>query len=429
MSLLESKINCCGYKDGFQLRDISFKIDEGEILVISGRSGSGKTTLVRAITGTLKAAGGFIDGKILLGGRDIESMNAEEVFRTMAYIPQEPWYAFIGHTVYAEICQFLSLAGVNCTNMNIIPFDVERLLGRLTYTLSAGEIQRVLWSESVLVNTKLMILDEPTVYLDREARNEVILFAKKALNLGVSILAVDHNPSFWEPLQPTLIYLEDGRLVYYGKWTQEVIKNLGVSEKRASRVSGDLFVQFENVWFKYPGGSFVLKNFSGSFNKGTFTCITGPNGSGKSTILKLAAGALKPSRGRITRRGSSIYIPENPLLYFTMPTPREELLASARGNENSVRDITDRFNLNKVLDKPLAKLSSGERRRLAIASAYLAGFEGYFIDEPTGGLDYDNCKEVLHALFDLVSEKKTVVVASHDDRIMSYVDYLIKLST
>lgn len=427
MTLLEVEISSCGYRNGFQLQDINFNVDRGEILLIAGRSGSGKTTLVRAITGTLETAGGFIEGKVYLAGRRLEDLSAEEIFRSITYIPQEPWYAFIGHTVYAEIYQLLSLIGVGCTGINVNTLGITKLLNRLTYTLSAGEIQRVLWTESILKESKLMVLDEPIVYLDQEARSEVILLVKKALSRGVGIIIVDHNPDFWGPLQPNLMYLEDGRVSYYGKWSYETLKSRNVSPMRVSRSNVGTFIQFKNVWFKYPGGDFVLKNLNMTFERGVVTCIMGPNGSGKSTILKLAAGVLKPTRGSITRAGSSIYIPENPLLYFSMPTPREELLVSAKGDEHRVLDTAERFNISRVLDKPLAKLSSGERRRLAIASAYLAGFEGYFIDEPTGGLDYDTSVTILNCLYDLVEEKKAVVVATHDDRFLNMMDTYVNL--
>jgi len=52
-----------------------------------------------------------------------------------------------------------------------------------------------------------------------------------------------------------------------------------------------------------------------------------------------------------------------------MPTPREELLASARGDENKVLEVAEIFGLKEILDRPLARLSSGERRRTAIASS------------------------------------------------------------
>jgi len=102
-----------------------------------------------------------------------------------------------------------------------------------------------------------------------------------------------------------------------------------------------------------------------------------------------------------------------------MPTPREELLASARGDENKVLEVAEIFGLKEILDRPLARLSSGERRRTAIASAYLAGYDGYFIDEPTGGLDSESASKVVSALQLLVDEGKSVVIATHDPRILS----------
>ncbi|MEM4225067.1 MAG: ATP-binding cassette domain-containing protein, partial [Desulfurococcaceae archaeon] len=129
----------------------------------------------------------------------------------------------------------------------------------------------------------------------------------------------------------------------------------------------------------------------------------------------------------VERRGRCIYIPENPLLFFTMPTPREELLKASGGDENRVLEVSEVLGIKHVLDKPLAKMSTGERRRVAIASAYLAGFDAYFVDEPTGGLDWSSALSVLEVLSMLAEEKKAVVVASHDSRVFEYADVVIEL--
>ncbi len=416
--VLDVDIKRCGYRDGFELKNISFRIGEGDLLLITGPSGSGKTTLIRAITGTIEASGGYIEGRITIGGREISSLNPSEVYRVISYIPQEPWYAIIGHSIRAEICYSLSLAGRICTSEDFAPLSFTKLIDRLTYTLSAGEAQRLLWLESILLGTKVLVMDEPLVYLDEEARRVVKHYVRLALNKGVAVVLVDHDPLEWKPLVSHLLVLEGGRVKYFGDWRDSVIPVHKLPSLKKGR-EGETIVSFKNVWFKYPGGDYVLKGFTTEFEKHVITIITGPNGAGKTTILKLGAGLLNPSKGVVERRGLFTYIPENPLLYFTMPTPREELLASARGDENKVLEVAEIFGLKEILDRPLARLSSGERRRTAIASAYLAGYDGYFIDEPTGGLDSESASKVVSALQLLVDEGKSVVIATHDPRILS----------
>lgn len=426
--LLSVDISRCGYPDGFVLRSIRFNLKEGDVLLVTGRSGSGKTTLVKAITGTLEAAGGFLEGKILINGVDLKQFDPDELYSMIGYIPQEPWYAIIAHTVYAEICHSLALRGVNCLEVDFNPLGITRLVNRLTYTLSAGETQRILWLESMLKESKVIVLDEPLVYLDQEARKIVKHYVKITQHRGDSaIVIVDHDPYQWEFLQPSTMVLEDGTVKYHGEWREDVLPRVELTPKWKGIEKG-VVVRYRKVWFRYPGGDYVIRDFNGLFRRGLLTCIKGPNGSGKTTILKLGAGLLKPTSGLVERYGSVIYIPENALLFFTMPTPREELLLSAGFNESKVLDVAERFNIRNILDRPLAKLSTGERRRLALASAYLAGYDVYLVDEPTGGLDYENAKLVLEALGSLLDEEKAVVIATHDESLARHADHYIEIS-
>ncbi|MEM1596224.1 MAG: ATP-binding cassette domain-containing protein [Desulfurococcaceae archaeon] len=425
-SLLDVSIKRCGYPGGFELRNIEFTVDKGDILLITGRSGSGKTTIVRAITGTLEAAGGFLEGSIMLEGRDLSDLRPEEIYKFVSYMPQEPWYSVAGYTVYTEVCYTLALEGVNCSEVDFTPLGISRLANRLTYTLSAGELQRVIWLEALVKSSKLLVLDEPLVYLDQEARKIVKHFIKVALHRDMGVIIVDHDPNQWGFLEPRILHIDNGTIKYYGPWRDDLFPQYDDSLRKLG-VEKEAVVVFRNVWFKHPGGEYIIKNFTETFKRGVITCITGPNGSGKTTMLKLGAGVLKPSKGVVNRLSSTIYIPENPLLYFTMPTPREELLLSSRGDENKVVDTAEKYGIKHALDRPLSKLSSGERKRLAIASAYLAGYDVYFIDEPTGGLDNDNSKIILESLQSLIEENKAVVVASHDERVLKVADRIITL--
>ncbi|MEM1858576.1 MAG: ATP-binding cassette domain-containing protein, partial [Desulfurococcaceae archaeon] len=114
-------------------------------------------------------------------------------------------------------------------------------------------------------------------------------------------------------------------------------------------------------------------------------------------------------------------------LFFSKTTPREELMIPARGNENKVLEIAELLKIKHILDRPVTKLSNSERRRVSIAAACLADHDGYFIDEPFGGIDAENASSVLQAFQLLLDKGKAVVVATHDEKVMSLADTVIRL--
>lgn len=418
--LLEASIEEAGYPGGFKVRNIHLELSEGEVVVITGRSGSGKTTLVRAITNTIEIQGGFLHGEVYIKGRSIREYNPWELAKRLAYIPQEPWYGIIGYTVGSEFC-YTQLITSGVCDMRVL--GEAGFNGRedfITYGLSAGQTQLLLWAEALATGAEVVVMDEPFVYLDEENRSKLLGFVGRMIREGRGLIIVDHNPSHWRSLNPRLLVLEKGSVVYDGDasdWRVEVPETT-VKSGRKGRVA----VEARDIWFKYPGYSWVLKGVSFMVEEGGLTAVVGGNGSGKTTLLKIVGGLLKPTRGRVFIGGRAIYIPENPLAYYSMPTPREELMYMARGDESKFLEVVELFDLRGILDSKLSNLSSGERRRLAIASAYLGGFDIYLLDEPTGGLDAYNVARVLEAVQRLLDDGKTVIAASHDSRLTGATD-------
>lgn len=404
-----------------------FSLDKGDLLLVAGKSGSGKTTLVRAITNSIERAGGYLRGSVKIEGRDVRSLSPEEFMSNIAYIPQEPWYGLIGHTVWAELCYAESLLGKVCDKKRLEDFSLKGLERHITYGLSAGQLQSVLWAEAFSAGAKLIVMDEPLVYLDEDRKAAARRAVEKAISEGAGVVVVDHMLENWKDFEPQLLLLEGGRAQYYGPYAEGLARPDGVVPSFASAGKG-VAAEAIDVWFKYPGYPWVLRGVHLVAEWASVVAIQGPNGSGKTTLLKLLAKLLRPRRGKVVLRGRPIYIPENPLTYFTMPTLFDELLYASRGREKAVYDAAEIFGLERVLGARLARLSTGERRRAAIASALLAGFDIYLLDEPTGGLDYYSAQRVAEAIKRLEEMGKAVVVAAHDQRLVrsAQIKYVLK---
>ena len=394
------------------LRGVSLDLYEGEVLLVAGRSGSGKTTLLRAIAGVAQELYGMeVRGEVKILSEKLQS--SRQIAKYVAYIPQEPWFTLsTPYTVY-ELTFYTSKPLDEVLEV-LKELGVEDKLYEATTNLSAGEIQRIALAEAVLSRKRLVLIDEITSYLDPVSRMRSIDVVAKLAREGFAIVVVDHDVGRWRRVVSKVLYLEKGRAEVYSDPLETPIYR-ELEDLMRSRIATELrqgrrVIVARDLWYRYPDAEdYVLRGINLDVGEGEVLWIQGSSGCGKSTLLKVLAGILKPSRGYVERPRGVQLVPENPLLYLSAPTPREEL-----GNN---LEIAQSLGLEDCLDTPILMLSSGERRRLAIASAYLRQPKALLIDEPTVGLDPWNARRVLTLIARLASRGCSVVVASHGEEL------------
>ncbi len=200
----------------------------------------------------------------------------------------------------------------------------------------------------------------------------------------------------------------------------------------------DNIIALNNVSFEYESDDRsyeVLKDFSVSFERGTFNVVLGHNGSGKSTLAKLLNGLIKPNSGTVSVNGLSTLDDENDFLIkkavgMVFQNPDNQLVSSvveedvAFGPENlglapeEIRRHVD--NALKAVDmydmrlNATHKLSGGQKQRVAIAGIIAMEPECIVLDEPTAMLDPKGRKEVIDTVLKLNKEKGiTVILITH----------------
>lgn len=177
----------------------------------------------------------------------------------------------------------------------------------------------------------------------------------------------------------------------------------------------------------------LIHGISLSIEDGEFVALTGENGAGKSTFSKLLAGILKPSDGKIcvngidTKKAKNSMLAKNTGFLFQNPdrqlctyTVRDEIAfgqkALKTGTEEEIskrtEKIIERFGFNPD-DAPFS-LSRGQRQRLALASIIAVEPKVMILDEPTTGLDYKECMEIMSAVKELNKNGTTVIMVCHD---------------
>ncbi len=158
--------NSCRVLDG-----IGLHIEEGERWAIIGKNGTGKSTLIKTIAALLRP----VSGSVRICGRPVLSLRARERARYIAYVPQKP-EAVIPYTVH----DFVMLGRYSTMGPFGIPGETDRnkvaqaldfcdvrdLCNRMMTTLSGGELQRVMLAGALAQDTPILLLDEPTTFLD-----------------------------------------------------------------------------------------------------------------------------------------------------------------------------------------------------------------------------------------------------------------------
>ncbi len=392
MYVIEARIEEASYgSSGPVLRDLELRVPRGEAVLVLGRSGSGKTTLLRAVVGILEEMGGSLRGRITLRGR--------------AYlVPQEPWDGVLGYTPSLDVAFSLSAAGRDPSDWGryLAAVGLEDLGQRPCHLLSAGETRRLNVASSTAFAPDALLLDETSAFLDEDGRRALLDTVEDFLSSGGAALIVDHDERTWRGIASEV-------LVLVGMWPRDSRP----SPRWTGLEKGEVVAEVRDLWFRYPGSGWLLRGLSFEVSRGEVVAVVGPNGSGKTTLLRILLGALRPTRGE-ARAGRALLIPEDPILF----------LGGSRTDEEADPGLLREFDLPP--GRPSRTLSSGERRRLAIAAAVGEGADLLLLDEPTAGLDPWSRAKVLEAL-GRARERAGIVVATHDSGLASMADRVIVL--
>lgn len=339
------------------LSNISLKIGESEIVLITGPSGSGKSTLCRCFNGLIPHFyGGTISGRLRVCGLNPHKTSTKVMANKVGMVFQDPENQLVTTNVEHEIAFGLENIGMS---KHIIAKRIEEILDTVGIDhlrrksiedLSGGEKQKVAIASVLALHPDVLVLDEPTSELDPKGAEEVLQLVKRLNSeFGITAILIEHRIDRVIHLIDRAIYMDRGKIVFDGfprDWVEfvsykkeyglpqflEMGKNLltkgyidriplsvkegrqklepifsthwrryseGHIEQEHSVGNATPIIRFKNVWFKYEDGTVALRDINLNILQGQFVAVIGRNASGKSTLAQHLNGILKPTKGKV----------------------------------------------------------------------------------------------------------------------------------
>ena len=368
------------------IKDISLRIEPGEMMTVCGKSGSGKSTLLRHMKPAL-APVGEISGSLTFCGRNIRELSHEEQASRIGYVLQNPDNQIVTDKVWHELAFGLESLGEDTATIRLRVAEMASYFGIQAWfhkdvaELSGGQKQLLNLASVMVMQPDVLILDEPTSQLDPIAAEEFLDTVRKInRELGTTVLLAEHRLEQVVTMSDRVVVLDDGRIIAddapanvgailavkghpmfmamptpmqaYGhlyqcgigreqacptdvregrNWLTALMKGKRITEVSLPDVepqeNGSPVIEMKDIWFRYSRDeNDVLRDFSLSINRGELLCMVGGNGAGKTTALNIMGGIRKHYRGAVKISGKTGILPQNPQTVFVEKTLSRDLM-------------------------------------------------------------------------------------------------------
>ncbi len=340
------------------IENINLSVNSGEFVAVCGESGCGKTTLLKMIKKELSPEGEK-SGKIFYKNISQNDLDDRKSASEIGYVMQDPDSQTVTDKVWHELAFGLENLGVPAevirrrTGEMASYFGIHNWFRKKTDELSGGQKQLLNLAAVMVMQPKILILDEPTSRLDPIAASDFISTLQK-LNreLGLTIIIAEHRLEEIFPIADKVLVMDSGKVLLcdapknIGKELRKISEThpmllglpsavrifnslsipdecpLTVKEGRDFLERHFVFketlakeyvhnektaVELKNVWFRYEKDlPDILRGTSLKIYEGEFYCILGGNGTGKTTTLNVISGLNKAYRGKVFINGISI---------------------------------------------------------------------------------------------------------------------------
>jgi peptide/nickel transport system ATP-binding protein len=460
-------------------KHVTYDLEAGKVLAIVGESGSGKSTSSMAIMGLLPK-NARVQGSATLAGRELigapESVQRQVRGEGIAAIFQEPMTALNPvYTIGFQISEVLLTHRPGMTRsqakeralemLRLVEMpDPPKAYNSYPHQLSGGQRQRAMIAQSIALDPRVLIADEPTTALDVTVQAEILdLLRNLHQKLDSAIILITHDMGVVADMADDVMVMKDGDVVEYGAaekifanaehpYTRALMASvphlgLGSAGEEVVSVRDDTTAALvlDGLCIDYPKRGRVpafraVSDASLTIQPGEVLGLVGESGSGKTTIARAVVGLLPIAEGQLRVAGQEMVGVDTKQLravrrklgiVFQDPgsslNPRwpvgesigEPLVLAGRDKKNisgRVEELLDMVELPRDFrNRYPHELSGGQRQRIGIARALALDPTVLVADEPTSALDVSVQARVLELLQQIQKEKQfATLFVTHD---------------
>ena len=409
---------------GDVLSGVSMAVPAGAFALLVGGTGSGKSTLLSLAKPQIAPAGDRA-GQVRVFGRPVDDLDGAEACE-VGYVFQDPDNQIVCDSVWHEMAFGLENLGTPQGEMRRRVAEASYFFGMGpwfhsdTDALSGGRKQLLALASTLVMQPRVLLLDEPTAQLDPiAARNFLHALFRVNRELGCTVVVATHEPELMVDYATCAFELVDGAV--------RAVENLGrfkceatLAERGAlCDANAPAAVSARGAWFRYGrDDDWVLRGLDLEVRQGEVHALVGGNGCGKSTLLALIAGTRRAQRGEVRSAISAkAMLPQDPKALFAEERVDEELMEWAHiggYGADGVQAMMGELGVADRADLHPYDLSGGQRQMLALGKLLLVHPRLLLLDEPTKGLDRTARERVAGMIEAARRDGVTVIVSTHD---------------
>ena len=409
---------------GDVLNGVSMAVPAGAFALLVGGTGSGKSTLLSLAKPQIAPAGDRA-GQVRVFGRPVDDLDGAAACE-VGYVFQDPDNQIVCDSVWHEMAFGLENLGTPQGEMRRRVAEASYFFGMGpwfhsdTDALSGGRKQLLALASTLVMQPRVLLLDEPTAQLDPiAARNFLHALFRVNRELGCTVVVATHEPELMADYATCAFELVDGAV--------RAVANLGrfkceatLAERGAlCDANAPAAVSARGAWFRYGrDDDWVLCGLDLEVRQGEVHALVGGNGCGKSTLLALIAGTRRAQRGEVRSAISAkAMLPQDPKALFAEERVDEELMEWAHiggYDADEVQAMVGELGLADRAGLHPYDLSGGQRQMLALGKLLLVHPRLLLLDEPTKGLDRTARERVAGMIEAARRDGVTVIVSTHD---------------